>query len=245
MIKTSKIMTLSAMAIFLTFINSAKAQEELPQEERVDHYAAAEILNTEQAKATIKISLEEIEKILSAAQLQHPDMERIHEISYALEASVDRLIEEKAAAEGKIDEMNEAVQALHFASENHEEAKVREWHATLKTAVAALSEDIVKEGTDTEVTAVLDPEKTEYEILIKDHKFAPETIKVPAGKKIKLIVRNLDPTPEEFESHDLKREKIIAGNAKATIFVGPLEPGKYHFFGEFNMDSANGYVIAE
>ena len=35
------------------------------------------------------------------------------------------------------------------------------------------------------------------------------------------------------------------GNSKATIFVGPLEPGKYHYFGEFNMDSANGYIVAE
>ncbi len=84
-----------------------------------------------------------------------------------------------------------------------------------------------------------------YEIFIKDHKFTPETITVPAGQKIKLIVHNQDPTPEEFESHDLNREKIILGNKKATIFVGPLKAGKYHYFGEFNMDTANGYIIAE
>ncbi|MDH5721718.1 MAG: cupredoxin domain-containing protein [Alphaproteobacteria bacterium] len=88
-------------------------------------------------------------------------------------------------------------------------------------------------------------EKGVYEIVIKDHKFSPEEIKVPAGKKIKLIVDNQDATPEEFESHDFNREKIIAGNTKATIFIGPLKPGKYHYFGEFNMDSANGYIIAE
>ncbi len=87
--------------------------------------------------------------------------------------------------------------------------------------------------------------KDSYNIIIKDHKFSPEEITVPAGQKIKLIVDNQDPTPEEFESHDLNREKIIAGNKKATIFVGPLKPGKYHYFGEFNMDSANGYIIAE
>jgi plastocyanin domain-containing protein len=84
-----------------------------------------------------------------------------------------------------------------------------------------------------------------YEIIIKDHKFDPEEIKVPAGQKVKLRVHNQDPTPEEFESHDMGREKIIGGGKKATIFVGPLEPGKYHFFGEFNMDTANGYIIAE
>jgi plastocyanin len=84
-----------------------------------------------------------------------------------------------------------------------------------------------------------------YEISIKDHAFTPEEISVPAGKKIKLKVNNLDPTPEEFESHELNREKIIAGKSSATIFIGPLEPGKYHYFGEFHMDTANGYIVAK
>jgi plastocyanin domain-containing protein len=87
--------------------------------------------------------------------------------------------------------------------------------------------------------------KDYYEIIIKDHKFSPELLKVPAGEKIKLIIDNQDPTPEEFESHDFNREKIIPGNSKATIFIGPLKPGKYHFFGEFNMDTAKGDIIAE
>lgn len=88
-------------------------------------------------------------------------------------------------------------------------------------------------------------EKPFYDIIIINHEFHPKEIKVPSGKKIKLIIDNQDSTPEEFESHDLKREKVINGKAKATIFIGPLEPGRYHFFGEFNMDTANGYIIAE
>ena len=85
----------------------------------------------------------------------------------------------------------------------------------------------------------------EYKLTIKDHKFEPTEIKAPAGKKLKLIVHNADPTPEEFESDDFKREKIIQGGDTKPIFVGPLEPGKYHFFGEFNLDTANGYLIVE
>ena len=88
-------------------------------------------------------------------------------------------------------------------------------------------------------------ERVAYDIVIKDHVFSPAEIKVPAGEKIKLVIHNQDQTPEEFESHDLDREKIIAGGGKATILVGPLEPGKYHYFGEFNMDTTNGYIIAE
>ena len=88
-------------------------------------------------------------------------------------------------------------------------------------------------------------ETPSFEIVIKNHKFEPATLEVPANKKIKLIVKNQDPTPEEFESYELNREKVIAGNAQAIIFVGPLEPGTYPFFGEFNQATAQGKLIAK
>ena len=85
----------------------------------------------------------------------------------------------------------------------------------------------------------------EIMLTIKDHRFMPVEVKVPAGQKIKLIVDNQDATPEEFESHELNREKVIAGKSKATIFIGPLKPGRYPFVGEFNETTAKGVVIAE
>ena len=85
----------------------------------------------------------------------------------------------------------------------------------------------------------------EVNLVIKDHRFVPAEIKVPAGKKIKLLVDNQDATPEEFESHELNREKVIAGKSKATIFIGPLKAGSYPFIGEFNEATAKGVVIAE
>ena len=88
-------------------------------------------------------------------------------------------------------------------------------------------------------------EKPEFTIIIKNHRFEPEVLHVPAGVKIKLIVINQDPTPEEFESFELNREKIIGGGRTATIYIGPLKPGEYPFFGEFNMDTARGKIIAE
>ena len=83
------------------------------------------------------------------------------------------------------------------------------------------------------------------EIRIKDHLFYPAEVVVPANTKVKLLVINQDPTPEEFESYELNREKVIVGHSKAIIFVGPLNPGRYPFFGEFNMSTALGTVIAE
>ena len=59
------------------------------------------------------------------------------------------------------------------------------------------------------------------------------------------MVHNQDPTAEEFESYELNREKVIPGGSKASIFIGPLEPGRYPFFGEFNEKTAQGVVIAE
>ena len=85
----------------------------------------------------------------------------------------------------------------------------------------------------------------EMALAIKDHRFIPAELKVPAGQRIKLVVHNQDNTPEEFESHSLNREKVIPGGAKATIFIGPLQPGRYTFFGEYNEKTAQGVVIAE
>lgn len=85
----------------------------------------------------------------------------------------------------------------------------------------------------------------EFAITIKDHKFSPSEVRVPAGQKVKLIIENQDSTPEEFESHELNREKIIAPRSKAAIWIGPLKPGKYPFMGEFNQATAKGVVIAE
>jgi plastocyanin len=85
----------------------------------------------------------------------------------------------------------------------------------------------------------------EFTLVIKDHHFVPSELRIPAGQKVKLIVENQDATPEEFESHELNREKIIAPKSKASIFIGPLKAGKYPFFGEFNQATARGLVIAE
>jgi plastocyanin len=88
-------------------------------------------------------------------------------------------------------------------------------------------------------------DEMEIEISIKDHKFEPAAIKLPTGKRVKISVKNLDPTPEEFESSDIGFEKVIAGNSEATIRVKPLQPGTYIYFGEFHMDTALGHIVVE
>jgi hypothetical protein len=86
---------------------------------------------------------------------------------------------------------------------------------------------------------------TEYHVQLKDHLFFPSLITIPANQKVKLIIENQDNTPEEFDSFSLNREKVIFANQKATIFIGPLKPGEYDFFGEYNPHTARGMVIVE
>ncbi|MEO0314632.1 MAG: hypothetical protein RI928_1088 [Pseudomonadota bacterium] len=85
----------------------------------------------------------------------------------------------------------------------------------------------------------------EVTITIKDHKFTPSEVRIPAGQKVKLVIDNQDATPEEFESAELNREKIIPGKSKGSVYVGPLKAGKYPFMGEFNQATARGMIIAE
>lgn len=82
-------------------------------------------------------------------------------------------------------------------------------------------------------------------LVIKNNRFQPTELRVPAGQRVKLVVHNQDSTPEEFESHDLNREKVIPPGAKATIFIGPLKPGRYAFFGEYHEATAKGVIVAE
>ena len=95
------------------------------------------------------------------------------------------------------------------------------------------------------ISAVAYAAEPEVVLVIKNHRFEPSEVKVSAGQRIKLIVHNQDSTPEEFESHSLNREKVIPGGAKASIFIGPLKPGRYTFFGEYNEATAKGAVVAE
>lgn len=108
---------------------------------------------------------------------------------------------------------------------------------TLATMAAAMALAAATPAT----THAADPEFT---LIIEGHKFAPAELEVPAGQKLRLVVENRDPTPEEFESYALNREKIVPGNGRIVVFVGPLKPGRYEFFGEFNPATARGWLVA-
>ena len=80
------------------------------------------------------------------------------------------------------------------------------------------------------------------QIEIRNHLFFPSEIEIAAGQKVKLVIINKDNSAEEFESYELNREKVIPGNSKGIIFVGPLKAGEYPFFGEFFPKTAQGII---
>lgn len=86
---------------------------------------------------------------------------------------------------------------------------------------------------------------SEFRLSIHEHRFEPAELRVPAGKRIRLTIVNQDPEAEEFESYELHREKLIPGNSSGTVYIGPLEPGRYPFFGDFHPKTTTGVVIAE
>jgi len=87
--------------------------------------------------------------------------------------------------------------------------------------------------------------KPEFIIELKDHLFHPSELIIPSNQKVKLLIYNRDDTPEEFDSFDLNREKVMFPHKKTVIFIGPLSAGTYKFFGEFNPNSAKGLVLVK
>ena len=84
-----------------------------------------------------------------------------------------------------------------------------------------------------------------FPLTIKNHRFEPAEFEVPANTKVKLLVKNDDPTAEEFESSSLHREKVVPAGKEIVIMIGPLKPGRYEFIGDFNRATAHGAIIVK
>ena len=82
-------------------------------------------------------------------------------------------------------------------------------------------------------------------LTIKNRAFVPAEITIPAGQKVKITVKNEDGEAAEFESLELNREKVVPANDQITLFIGPLDPGTYPFFNDFDPEKSKGRIIAK
>lgn len=83
------------------------------------------------------------------------------------------------------------------------------------------------------------------QLVIRDGRFHPETINVPAGQRLKIEIDNQGPGAEEFESIPLRKEKVLSPGARSFVVIAPLKPGTYSFFGEFHPETAQGRIVAK
>ena len=116
-------------------------------------------------------------------------------------------------------------------------------YQTLKNALAAISAIALALPLATPLPAVAEAMPT-FELTIKAGRFVPDTIEVPAKTKFRLRIHNAGPGPEEFESSELRKEKVLAEGASSFLIFQPLQAGSYRFFGEFHPETAQGRLVA-
>ena len=81
------------------------------------------------------------------------------------------------------------------------------------------------------------------QLTIKDHQFIPAEVSIPAGVKVKLVLKNEQTVNAEFESSSLHREKIVNAGAEVAVFIGPLDPGSYEFFDDLHPQTRGHLVV--
>jgi plastocyanin len=82
-----------------------------------------------------------------------------------------------------------------------------------------------------------------FSILMKNNQFIPSEVQIPAGVKVKLLVRNENSTASEFESIQFHREKVVPPGQEISVFVGPLNPGSYEFYDDFHPETRGHLVV--
>jgi heme/copper-type cytochrome/quinol oxidase subunit 2 len=84
-----------------------------------------------------------------------------------------------------------------------------------------------------------------FSLTLKDHHFTPAELTIPANTRVRLAVKNLDPTPAEFESDDFTAEKVVPAGHEVSVMIGPLKPGTYEFHDEYNEDASKSRLIVK
>jgi plastocyanin len=84
-----------------------------------------------------------------------------------------------------------------------------------------------------------------FKLEMADGKFNPARIEVPAGQRIKIEIHNVGKSAAEFESVELRKEKVLAPGAQSFVVIAPLRPGEYKFFDDFHLNMPQGAIVAK
>lgn len=80
----------------------------------------------------------------------------------------------------------------------------------------------------------------EFIVRIEENRFFPAETEIPSGVKVRIVLENLEDTPEEFGSNPLQRQVRVPPRSRVTLSVGPLDPGRYLFKGETSRNHGAG-----
>ena len=97
----------------------------------------------------------------------------------------------------------------------------------------------------TGVAPVMAGEEPVFSIEFNDGKVTPQRLEVPANKRFKLELKNIGTTPAEFESNELRKEKVLAPNSSSFLVFRTLDPGEYHFFDDFHPEAPPALLVAK
>jgi Cupredoxin-like domain len=83
------------------------------------------------------------------------------------------------------------------------------------------------------------------QLRFEKHRFAPQTLAVPATQPLVLNVTNASDETIEFESFALHREKVVEPGQTITLRFPALGAGSYDFYDDFHQDVAEGSIVAK
>jgi hypothetical protein len=84
-----------------------------------------------------------------------------------------------------------------------------------------------------------------FRIDFKDGAVTPRRLEVPANRRFSLELHNLGETPAEFESRELRKEKVLAPGTSSVLVIRTLDPGEYDFFDDFHPDTPPAVLVAK
>lgn len=94
-------------------------------------------------------------------------------------------------------------------------------------------------------TAIAAEELPVFEVVARDGRLFPARLDVPAGRRVKLVIRNEGKGPVEFENLDMRVEKVLAPGAASFVVLPKLKPGEYEFIDEFHQATGKMTVVAK
>jgi hypothetical protein len=83
-----------------------------------------------------------------------------------------------------------------------------------------------------------------FSLTFRDGAIEPLVTVVPVGTRFKLVLKNEGESPVEFESTELRKEKVLGPGVTTFIVIRRLDAGEHVFFDDFHPSAPNAKLVA-